>query len=47
MENQSLVEKKIESIDNDFDQVLLLEYFEEGLILMADALCWPLEYVRT
>ena len=46
MDNEAVVSDWIKKIDHEFDQVLLLEHFEEGLVLMAEALCWPLNYVR-
>ena len=36
----------IPTFKQDFDQVLIMEYFEESLILLADALCWNLMDVR-
>ena len=45
MEDEDVMMQWIKKIDQEFDQVLLLEYFEEGLILMAESLCWPLEHV--
>ena len=36
----------INTFKQDFDQVLIIEYFEESLILLADALCWNLMDVR-
>jgi len=45
MEDEDVMMQWIKKIDQEFDQVLLLEYFEEGLVLMAESLCWPLEHV--
>ena len=36
----------IPTFKQDFDQVLIMEYFEESLILLANALCWNLMDVR-
>ena len=36
----------IPTFKQDFDQVLIREYFEESLVLLADALCWDLMDVR-
>jgi len=42
-------EKKIgellEMIDREFDLVLLSEYMEVSMVLLADMMCWPLEEV--
>ena len=46
MEAEDVMMQWIKKIDQEFDQVILLEYFEEGLVLMAESLCWPLEHVR-
>ena len=45
MEIEAVVSDWIKKVDREFDQVLLLEHFEEGLVLMSEALCWPLDYV--
>ncbi|KAM3610546.1 uncharacterized protein V6R79_005463 [Siganus canaliculatus] len=37
------VEKGIKLIDDRFHLVMLVEYFEESLILLKDALCWELD----
>ena len=34
------VEKKIQEMDEHFHLVMILEHFEESLILMKDILCW-------
>ncbi|XP_023340524.1 galactosylceramide sulfotransferase [Eurytemora carolleeae] len=39
------VDQKIMSLDSEFDQILILEYLEEGLILLIEQLCWKLEDV--
>ena len=31
----------------NFPQVLILERFDEGLVMLADNLCWPLKQVVT
>ena len=31
--------------DMDFGFVMISDKFEESLVLLADLLCWPLEYV--
>ena len=45
MEKEDEVKAKIEDLDKEFDQVLILEHLEESLVIMADRLCWPLEQV--
>ncbi|KAK7934086.1 hypothetical protein WMY93_004982 [Mugilogobius chulae] len=37
------VEKGIKSISDRFHLVMLVEYFEESLILLKDALCWNMD----
>ena len=42
------VEKAFDIASNvikKFDLVLIAERFEESMVLMADLLCWPLEFV--
>ena len=38
---------KLEEIDNQFDLIMLMERFDESLVLLADTLCWNLEDVVT
>nr|XP_033809875.1 galactosylceramide sulfotransferase isoform X2 [Geotrypetes seraphini] len=38
-----LVEEHIHEIEERFDLVMLLEYFDESLILLRELLCWELE----
>ena len=40
------VKDKIKQLDDEFDQVLILEKMDEGLIVMAEALCWSLHQVN-
>ncbi|NWT02043.1 G3ST1 sulfotransferase, partial [Mionectes macconnelli] len=40
-----LVEEHIREIDRRFHLVMLLEYFDESLVLLKDLLCWQLEDV--
>ncbi|MBN3316714.1 G3ST1 sulfotransferase, partial [Atractosteus spatula] len=37
------VEESIRAIENRFHLVMLVEHFEESLILLKDALCWEME----
>ena len=39
------VKSKIVSLDEEFHQVLLLEHLDEGLVMMAENLCWSLNQV--
>ena len=43
---RSEVTEKIEQLEEDFDQVLILEHLDEGLVMMANNLCWTLEKVE-
>ena len=51
LDTEEMLEKedvimKIQSLDQEFDQVLILERLEESLVMMADSLCWSLDQVR-
>ena len=46
MENQEKVDAKIKDLDSQFDFVILAEFFDEGLVILAKLLCWDLEDVR-
>ena len=51
LDTEEMLEKedvimKIQSLDQEFDQVLILERLEESLVMMADSLCWSLAQVR-
>lgn len=41
--NSPLVDQYIREIDGRFHLVMLLEYFDESLVLLKDLLCWELE----
>ena len=43
--NIKLVTQEIERFKNEFDFVMIAEMLEESLILLAQHLCWPLEWV--
>lgn len=47
MESEEEVMEKIDELDSEFDLVFILERFEEGLVIFADQLCWPLEDVQS
>lgn len=42
-DNRTLVLKEIEKIDRDFSLVLIMEYFDESLVLLKREMCWDLE----
>ena len=46
MEEAGTVQAKIARLDSEFDLVLIAEYFDESLVLLADILCWDLSDVR-
>ena len=46
MEDPVKVEEKISKYDSQFDLVMIAEYFDESLVLLADLLCWDLSEVR-
>lgn len=39
------IQEQIQRLDDEFNLVLIAERMEESLVLLADRLCWPLEYV--
>ncbi|XP_006821453.1 galactosylceramide sulfotransferase-like [Saccoglossus kowalevskii] len=41
--NETIVNKTIHKLNNEFDLVLITEYFEESLILLKKLLCWEFE----
>ena len=44
-DNPSFITRAISMIDDQFDLVLIAEYFEESLIIMKDLLCWSIQDV--
>ena len=46
MEEARTVQTKITRLDSEFDLVLIAEYYDESLVLLADILCWDLSDVR-
>ena len=46
MEDARTVQAKIARLDSEFDLVLIAEYFDESLVLLAEILCWDLSEVR-
>ena len=47
MEEAGTVQAKITRFDSEFDLVLIAEYFDESLVLLAEILCWDLSDVRS
>ena len=45
MENDAKVDAKIAELSAQFDFVILAEFFDEGLVILARLLCWELEDV--
>ncbi|XP_046569092.1 galactosylceramide sulfotransferase-like [Haliotis rubra] len=48
--NGSAVDEYIRSLDSDFDFVLLMDYFDESLMLLRRKLCWSMKdmvYLRS
>ena len=46
MENEANVDAKIAELSAQFDFVILAEFFDEGLVILARLLCWELEDVN-
>ena len=46
MEDESLVDMKIEELKGQLDFVLIAEYFDESLVLLSQLLCWDLSEFR-
>ncbi len=45
LDNMEVAEAKIKEVEEKFEMVMIMERFEESLVLLADAFCWPLEEV--
>ena len=41
----SIIKKEIERFKTEFDFVMIAEFFEQSMVLLAHSLCWPLEWV--
>ena len=46
METGTEVEEKIRQLDSQLHLVLIAEYFDESLVLLAKLMCWDLTDVR-
>lgn len=42
-ENTKMIKEYIHIIERDFDFVMIFEYFDASLVLLANEMCWPLE----
>ena len=45
MEDPGKVDAKIKELDGQFEFVMLAEYFDESLVILAKMLCWDLNEV--
>ena len=45
MESPEAVSAKVQELDGEFDFVMLAEYFDESLVILAKMLCWDLKEV--
>ena len=45
LQDLDMVKKRIIHAESDFDFVMVAEMFEESLVLLAEYLCWPLEFM--
>ncbi|CAB3385406.1 Hypothetical predicted protein [Cloeon dipterum] len=45
MNNQSVFEQFVHMLGEEFQLVMLTEYLEVSMVLLADLMCWPLEEV--
>merc|ERR1712223_1856904 len=41
------IKERIKEIEKEFDLVLFSEMFDESMVLLANKLCWPLDYVKS
>ena len=39
--------ERIKELEKEFDLVLFSEMFDESMVLLANKLCWPLDYVKS
>ena len=44
-ENYTHIQHSINSLDKDFNLVLILEHFDESLIMLRRRLCWNIDDV--
>ena len=45
--NESKIKEKIQEIDETFDLILIMEHFDESLVLLKHELCWSYEDLAT
>ena len=43
LSNESAIAAKIAEIDANFDLIMIMEHFDESLLLLRDLLCWDWE----
>ena len=43
--DEDIVKSFIKRFKKEFDFIMIAEFFEESLILLAHYLCWPLEFM--
>ena len=43
--NIDIIRKEIERFKREFDFVMIADFIEESMVLLAHYLCWPLEWV--
>ena len=44
-ENTTMIKRALKTIDNDFDLVLMMEHFDESMVLLKRRLCWDIDDV--
>ncbi len=44
-ENATMIRRAIKALDNDFNLVLMMEHFDESMVLMKRRLCWDMDDV--
>ena len=45
LDDMDKVERKVREVEEQFELVMIMERFDESLVLLADHFCWPLEEV--
>ena len=41
------IQERIEALESEFDLILFSEFYEESMVLLAEKLCWPLDFVKS
>ena len=47
LKDEQKIWEKVKGVDVQFDLVMIADYFDESLILLAEKLCWKLEDLIT